>query len=112
MSENQQNLSSKLEKARQQLQKAQARVAQLEAQLSAKSPNTAPVLKSDDDLQAMRHFLQTTLDAFPAHTVVLDSDGTIISANLSWKQFAQENSAASTNLDLGGNYLASCDQVV
>lgn len=59
----------------------------------------------------MRLFLQTTLDALPANTVVLDSDGTIINANASWIQYAKKNGAASPTYFVGTNYLTICDRV-
>jgi PAS domain S-box-containing protein len=60
-------------------------------------------------VEAMRLFLQTTLDAFPANTAVLDPDGTIINLNAPWIQFAIENSAPSPIHYLGANYLTVCD---
>src|SRR5664279_2395286 len=48
MSENRQDLPSKLAKARQQLQKVQARVATLEAQLFEDQPNPAALLANED----------------------------------------------------------------
>jgi PAS domain S-box-containing protein len=59
----------------------------------------------------MRLFLQTTLDALPANTVVLDPDGIIINANASWIQYAQKNGATSPTYFVGTNYLTVCDTV-
>ena len=63
-------------------------------------------------VEEMHLFLQTTLDAFPAHTAVLDPDGTIINANAAWKQFAVENGSQSPSYYLGTNYLTVCDTAV
>ena len=41
-------------------------------------------------VEGMRLFLQTTLDAFPAHTAVLDPDGTIIDVNTAWSSFCEK----------------------
>lgn len=60
-------------------------------------------------VQEMQLFLQTTLDAFPANTVVLAPDGTIINANALWIHFATENSSTSPMHYLGINYLTVCD---
>jgi PAS domain S-box-containing protein len=60
-------------------------------------------------VEEMRLFLQTTLDAFPANTVVLDPSGTIINMNASWIRFANENSAPSPRHYLGVNYLTVCN---
>lgn len=60
-------------------------------------------------VEAMRRLVQTTLDAFPANTTVLDPDGTIITVNLPWKHFADENDTHSPTHYLGSNYLTVCD---
>jgi PAS domain S-box-containing protein len=60
-------------------------------------------------IEEMRLFLQTILDAFPANTAVLDTDGTIINVNLSWVRFTEENDAPSPVHYLGANYLTVCD---
>jgi PAS domain S-box-containing protein len=57
--------------------------------------------------QGLYEFLQTTLDAFPANTAVLAPDGAILTVNLPWQRFAQENGATATLL--GTNYLDICD---
>jgi PAS domain S-box-containing protein len=59
-------------------------------------------------LEEMHQFSQTTLDAFPANTTVLDVDGTIITTSLAWRRFADENGA--TSHFMGHNYLAVCDR--
>ncbi len=63
-------------------------------------------------VEEMRLFLQTTLDAFPTNTVVLNPDGTIINVNTSWIRFADENGAPSEMHYLGANYLTVCDTSV
>ena len=59
--------------------------------------------------ETMRQFLQSTLDAFPANTIVLENDGSIILVNEPWKHFADENSGLSPVHYLGDNYLSVCD---
>ncbi len=60
-------------------------------------------------VEGMRLFLQTTLDAFPANTAVLSSDGTIINVNAPWVKFADANGASSSLHYIGQNYLTVCD---
>ncbi len=60
-------------------------------------------------VEEMRLFLQTTLDAFPANTVVVAPDGTIINVNAAWIRFADDNSAPSAMHYIGANYLTTCD---
>jgi PAS domain S-box-containing protein len=60
-------------------------------------------------LKEMRLFLETTLDAFPANTVVLNSDGSIINVNAMWTHFAIQNAARAGTYSLGTNYLTVCD---
>lgn len=54
---------------------------------------------------------RATLNALPAHIVVLDAQGRIISANHSWADFAADNSASGfANVHLGANYIEVCRQ--
>ena len=59
-------------------------------------------------VDGMRLFLQTTLDAFPAHTAVLDPDGTIIDVNTAWSSFCEKKGGSPMHY-LGRNYLTVCD---
>ncbi|MCC6756024.1 MAG: PAS domain S-box protein, partial [Solirubrobacterales bacterium] len=63
-------------------------------------------------MEDLRQFLQATLDAFPANTVVLDVDGTIISFNAAWAHFAGRNGARTATHFLETNYLTVCDTAV
>ncbi|MBC7814483.1 MAG: PAS domain S-box protein, partial [Burkholderiales bacterium] len=65
--------------------------------------------KSVEDLS---QFLNTTLDAFPANTAVLASDGTIIKVNAAWERFADDNDMLVETAYLGDNYLTVCDKSV
>jgi len=50
------------------------------------------------------------LNALPAHIALLDPEGTIISVNDAWRNFATENSLrGGSGNGLGVNYLAVCD---
>ncbi len=48
------------------------------------------------------------LDSLSAHIAVLDSAGTIVSVNLSWRKFADENGLDDTSAGVGCNYLEVC----
>jgi PAS domain S-box-containing protein len=49
------------------------------------------------------------LDALPARIALIDSAGTIIAVNESWRQFAADDEAAAPELGVGQNYLTACD---
>lgn len=61
-----------------------------------------------DALQESERFLQSTLDALPAHIAILDNKGAIIAVNKSWKIFADNNKFAGSNYGIGINYLDVC----
>lgn len=63
-------------------------------------------------MEEMQQFLQATLDGFPAHTAVLDPQGTIITVNHPWKAFADKHQMLSQQYYIGTNYLTVCDRVV
>ncbi len=49
------------------------------------------------------------LNALPAHIVLLDPNGVIVSVNESWRQLAGSNALAHRAQGIGLNYLAVCD---
>jgi PAS domain S-box-containing protein len=49
------------------------------------------------------------LNALPAHIALLDTQGTIISVNLGWDQFAADHAAHGSKCSVGSNYLEVCD---
>jgi diguanylate cyclase (GGDEF)-like protein/PAS domain S-box-containing protein len=49
------------------------------------------------------------LNALPAHVALLDRDGTIVSVNNIWSQFASANGYRENNPGVGVNYLKICD---
>ena len=63
-------------------------------------------------VEGLGNFLQTTLDAFPANTTVLDPDGKIITVNRPWKHFADDNDGQSATHYLESNYLTVSDRAV
>jgi PAS domain S-box-containing protein len=52
---------------------------------------------------------QAILTALPAHVVLLDGDGIIVSVNAAWKQFGDDNGLQSARHGLGASYLDACD---
>lgn len=52
------------------------------------------------------------LNALPAHIALLDSQGSIISVNGGWQQFATDNLFIGAQHGLGMNYLDICDQAI
>jgi diguanylate cyclase (GGDEF)-like protein/PAS domain S-box-containing protein len=50
------------------------------------------------------------LDALPAHVVLLDAQGVILSANVPWRQFADANALRDSNHSVGRNYLVVCEE--
>jgi diguanylate cyclase (GGDEF)-like protein/PAS domain S-box-containing protein len=49
------------------------------------------------------------IDALPANIVLLDTQGVIVSANASWRHFADANELSDPQYGLGDNYLEICD---
>jgi len=62
------------------------------------------------EIRAKEAAYQTAiLNALPAHVVLLDAHGVIVSVNEAWRQLAAVNSMQSPDFGLGINYLALCD---
>ncbi|MFN8486006.1 MAG: PAS domain S-box protein [Caldilineaceae bacterium] len=58
-------------------------------------------------------FAQAILDSLTSHIAVLDQQGVIVAVNQAWMQFAQKNGgAAASNVGVGANYLAVCQQAL
>ncbi len=57
--------------------------------------------------EAGRH--SAILNALPAHIVLLDPSGVIVSVNEAWRQLADSNGLADRSQAIGLNYLAVCD---
>ena len=61
------------------------------------------------NLQSSQVFLQSTLDALTSHIAILDEQGTIVSVNGMWRQFAIDNQSSDPHHMVGKNYLEICD---
>lgn len=55
-------------------------------------------------------FNRSILDALSAHVAVLDSSGTIVATNRSWKLFAEQHQTNWQKVSEGNNYLDVCDR--
>jgi PAS domain S-box-containing protein len=65
--------------------------------------------QAEEALRASERFNVAVLDSLPAHIAVLDRQGTILSVNARWLQFARENGTASAPaVGVGVNYLETC----
>lgn len=49
-----------------------------------------------------------TLNSFPESIAVLDAEGTILSVNKAWEQFASANGGSAKKTGIGANYLEAC----
>lgn len=54
------------------------------------------------------NFAREALDALPQHIAILDAEGTILSVNKAWRQFAEANGGQLATVCEGSNYLAVC----
>ena len=55
-------------------------------------------------LEAFR-FVEQILDSLPAHVAVLDANGTILTVNVAWRDFASQNHFIGDQFAVGSNYL-------
>jgi len=64
---------------------------------------------AEQELQNSQQLVQSSLDALSAHIAVIDSDGTILAVNASWREFADQNALAWDDYGVGQNYLKAID---
>jgi diguanylate cyclase (GGDEF)-like protein/PAS domain S-box-containing protein len=57
------------------------------------------------------HIQTDILDSLPANVALLDSAGTIVAVNASWRQFAVTHGFQTSAHGVGSNYLTTCDRV-
>jgi PAS domain S-box-containing protein len=58
----------------------------------------------------LQRFLQSTIDALPAHLAVLDETGRIIAVNQAWRQFSDDNEGTAASCGVGANYVTVCEK--
>ncbi len=68
--------------------------------------------RAEDALRQSQEFLQAALDSLSAHIAILDSEGTIVTVNASWRRFAKQNSLAWEDDGVGRNYLVATEAAV
>ncbi len=61
-------------------------------------------------LEAERQLAQAMLDGLTAHVCVLDAQGTLVSCNAAWREFAAAQGSFGGAVNEGANYLAVCDR--
>ncbi len=66
--------------------------------------------RADAKAREAQEFLRNVIDSLSAHTVVINSEGTILSFNRAWEEFAVRNGGAGAAVLEGANYLAACDR--
>jgi len=64
--------------------------------------------RAEAALQESGRFNRATLDALGAHVAVLDAQGTILTTNRAWREFAEANGGSWPTVGEGANYLAVC----
>lgn len=64
----------------------------------------------DDGKRQLTHEREAILDALPAHIALIAPDGTIITVNEAWRQFARDNALPCDAGAIGQNYLRACDE--
>lgn len=57
-------------------------------------------------------FYKAVLDALEAHVALIDSQGTILAVNASWRKFGEENGLRDTRFSMGANYFTVCRAAV
>ena len=67
---------------------------------------------AQEELVRLKEFAQGTIDGLSKHLCVLDEEGTILSVNRAWRQFADANPPVPADYFLGANYLDVCERVV
>ena len=64
----------------------------------------------DERLREVERLARSTIDALTEHIAVIDADGTIVTVNKAWRDFAVANNPSLPAASEGSNYLAVCDK--
>lgn len=57
-------------------------------------------------------FYKAVLDSLEAHVALIDSQGTILAVNASWRRFGEANGLRDTRFGVGANYFTVCRAAV
>ena len=74
-----------------------------QASFRSKDGNTLPALRGELRGREMKE-----LRALPVNVAILDTSGTIVDVNDTWKEFARQNGLRLPNFGIGSNYLQFC----
>ncbi len=66
--------------------------------------------EAEEALHQSKIMIRTTMDSLTTNICVLDAQGTILSVNRKWQEFAVANSENPEKVGVGSNYLAVCDK--
>jgi PAS domain S-box-containing protein len=66
--------------------------------------------RAEEMLRASERFAYSTLNALSEHIAVLDEQGSIVTINQAWRDFAMSNAFLPEKVLEGANYLAACDR--
>ena len=64
----------------------------------------------DERLREVERLARSTIDALTEHIAVIDADGTIVTVNKAWRDFAVANNTSLPAASEGSNYLAIRDK--
>ncbi|HEX2622063.1 MAG TPA: PAS domain S-box protein, partial [Phototrophicaceae bacterium] len=73
------------------------------------SAHLLPESSRSESTRFAEQFLQSALDALPAHVAILDEQGVIIGVNRAWRHYAEVNGMTMSSYGMGTNYLQICD---
>ncbi len=66
--------------------------------------------RAEEALRESERFARGTIDGLSSSLAILDADGTILSVNRAWAEFARTNDGDLSSCGEGVNYLAVCDR--
>jgi signal transduction histidine kinase/DNA-binding response OmpR family regulator len=84
--------------------RVQERTAELAQANAALQQEVAERKRAEASLRLSYRFLQSTLDALPAHVAILDASGIIRAVNTSWEHYAESHSVAAPSYGRGMPY--------
>jgi len=84
--------------------RVQERTAELAQANAALHQEIAERKRAEASLRSSYQFLQSTLDALPAHVAILDASGTIRAVNTSWQHYAASHGVAAPSYGRGMSY--------
>ena len=67
---------------------------------------------SRDRLIELVRARKALIDSLPANIALLDAEGDIVEVNDRWRRFGEQNADGDRDSDVGGNYLAVCDEAI